>query len=167
MDLQHTWTLTHDEFFDNIKEIGSFHTVEGFWRLYNNIPSASKLPHRHNFRWFKTNGASYLAEDETNIGGGQWIVEIRSREMLDDAVLDILLAMIGQTLHGCVCGMVVNVRNRADRVCIWTTKAETDEIQTLGNTIREIIRDRAGTITFKLHDAQSYNTFQAKAILHA
>lgn len=118
--LQHSWCLWHDRYFQNQKNIHSFSTIEGFWRLYNNIPDCATIPHKHNLRWFKQ-GVSTMSEHSDNIHGCQWVISIEKRDNLSQISLHLILGMIGQTM--CIAdevnGITVNVRNRCDRVCVW------------------------------------------------
>ena len=164
--LQHTWTLYHDLYFDAMKRVIDVPTVETFWGVYNNIPKSSALCHKSNYRYIRE-GGSPLAEHDSNKDGGQWVIDVPARTDLDAVLLDLLLGVIGQTLDptDSVVGVVVNVRNRGDRVALWTNRESSSE---LGKAIREVAGVRAGDIVFKRHcDADNNSTFTAKAFLTA
>jgi len=55
-----------------LKPLGSFNTVQGFWRYWNNIVDPSRFPNDSNLRLFKR-GIKPMWEDASNIHGGRWV----------------------------------------------------------------------------------------------
>ncbi|KAK4787921.1 hypothetical protein SAY86_011754 [Trapa natans] len=133
--LEHSWTF----WFDNpsakarqvawgasMRPIYSFSTVEDFWGLYNNIHHPSKLSVGADLYCFKHN-IEPKWEDPVCANGGKWTVNF-SRGKSDVCWLYTLLAMIGEQFdHGDeICGVVVNVRARQDKVSLWTKNASNE-----------------------------------------
>lgn len=68
-------------------------------------------------------------EDEANKNGGRWLINVdkKQRNMdLDHFWLEILLAMIGEgfdDFSNDICGAVVNIRPKNDKLALWTGDA--------------------------------------------
>lgn len=170
--LQDSWSFFTDEYFQNMLKVIDFKTVEGFWRLFNNIPSPSILPHRRNYRMFK-NSIQPFAEDPENICGGQWILSVAENADLDKAYLEIVLAVIGNTIstEGDVNGVVLNARFSCSRISVWVNHGGLgDRQRTIGRKLRELVPNCQGDIVFKLHQETSdknNSAFLARVLLKA
>ncbi|KAK4769983.1 hypothetical protein SAY87_030515 [Trapa incisa] len=159
--LEHSWTF----WFDNpsakarqvawgasMRPIYSFSTVEDFWGLYNNIHHPSKLSVGADLYCFKHN-IEPKWEDPVCANGGKWTVNF-SRGKSDVCWLYTLLAMIGEQFdHGDeICGVVVNVRARQDKVSLWTKNASNESAMvSIGKQWKELV-DCNETIGFIFHD---------------
>jgi translation initiation factor 4E len=126
----------------NIKEVYSFHSVEDFWRLYNNITLPSQLQIGCSYNLFKE-GIEPKWEDPSNAKGGKWTLIIqKTKGLLDKLWLWLILGCIGEMLEGMedVCGIVVNVRKGQDKLCIWTKDAENqDAVVKMGLSIKKAL----------------------------
>ena len=124
--LENAWTLW---FFKNDKSrtwkenqrpIITVTTVEDFWRLYNNISVASRLPPGSDYSLFKE-GIFPDWEDHRNAAGGRWIINVDRQhrvQVLDNYWLEILFYLIGEhaaNLAHIVNRAVVNVRGKGDK----------------------------------------------------
>ena len=96
--------------------------------MYNHIKSVPELRTGSDYSLFKQ-GIRPMWEDEANINGGRWLITLdrkqRSTE-LDRYWLETLLCMIGEGFNefsNDVCGAVVNVRARQDKLALWTGDA--------------------------------------------
>lgn len=127
-----------------IKKLNTFHTVEDFWCLYNNIVPPSRLSPGSNFHLFKE-GIEPKWEDPCNERGGKWILAMPRayRETrLDDFWLRTVLSTIGENfMHSEeVCGCVISMRKSQDKIAVWTTDAEnTEAILSIGQQMREFL----------------------------
>ncbi|XP_030893536.1 eukaryotic translation initiation factor 4E [Leptonychotes weddellii] len=99
----------------NLRLISKFDTVEDFW-----------------------------AEDEKNKRGGRWLITLNKQQRrsdLDRFWLETLLCLIGESFDDYsddVCGAVVNVRTKGDKIAIWTTECENREAVThIGRVYKE------------------------------
>ncbi|PKI69075.1 hypothetical protein CRG98_010544 [Punica granatum] len=133
--LEHSWTFWFDsgssktkqaEWGASMRPIYTFSTVEEFWSLYNNIHHPSTLAvgvdlycfnHKIEPKW----------EDPVCANGGKWTVNF-NRYKSDTCWLYTLLAMIGEQFdHGDeICGAVVNVRGKQERISLWTKNASNE-----------------------------------------
>eukprot|EP01126_Amoeba_proteus_P066456 TRINITY_DN9616_c0_g1_i14.p1 TRINITY_DN9616_c0_g1~~TRINITY_DN9616_c0_g1_i14.p1 ORF type:complete len:171 (-),score=18.73 TRINITY_DN9616_c0_g1_i14:495-1007(-) len=114
-----------------LKEIYSFDSVEDFWSLWNNIKGAHELAIGCTYHVFKM-GIEPMWESPENHNGGRWIFTLepshRTADELNTLWLNTILACIGNTFEeaASICGVVVNIRKSADKICIWT-KCASDE----------------------------------------
>lgn len=163
------WHLDNDRrksWVDNLKNHYSFNTIEGFWRLHNNIVEPSHLKFGDDYYYFKK-GIRPMWEDEANVKGGRWIVNFDRRqrgEHLDDCWLEIVMLVIGATLTNDddVCGVAANIRPKGCKVCVWTTRASNGEaVLDIGKKIKEVLKLlQNDTIEFQTHNSNikiSYN----------
>ncbi|CAH6792216.1 unknown_gene_11175 [Phodopus roborovskii] len=111
----------------NLRLISKFVTVEDFWALYNHIQLSSNLMPGCDYSLFK-DGIEPMWEDEKNKRGGRWLITLNKqqrRKSFDDYTDD-------------VCGAVVNVRAKGDKIAIWTTECENrDAVTHIGRVYKE------------------------------
>lgn len=158
--LQFEWTLWYQEmdrsknWEDTLNEVTSFSTVEDFWSLYNHIKSPSDIKVGSDYSLFKK-GIRPMWEDEGNKRGGRWMLNIArgQRQELDKYWLDTILCLIGEAFENAeeICGAVVNVRPKGDKIAIWTANYNNrDAVMSIGR----IYKERLGlkfAITYHLH----------------
>ncbi|XP_027330919.1 eukaryotic translation initiation factor 4E-1-like isoform X2 [Abrus precatorius] len=136
--LENSWTFWFDspsakskqaEWGSSIRPIYTFATVEEFWSIYNNIHHPSKLAVGADFHCFKYR-IEPKWEDPICANGGKWTVTFPKGKS-DTSWLYTLLAMIGEQFdHGDeICGAVVNVRNRQEKIALWTKNAANEAAQ--------------------------------------
>ncbi|ONK70351.1 uncharacterized protein A4U43_C05F32830 [Asparagus officinalis] len=170
--LEHSWTFWFDnlsakskqvDWGSSIRSVHTFATVEDFWGLYNNIHHPSKLAVGADFSCFKY-GTEPKWEDPVCANGGKWTISC-SRGKVDNWWLQTLLAMIGEQFdHGDdICGAVVNVRAKQEKISIWTKNGLNEASQlSIGKQWKEFL-DYNEPIGFVLHDdAKKHDRF-AKA----
>ncbi|KAL8032348.1 hypothetical protein ABFX02_13G090100 [Erythranthe guttata] len=159
--LEHSWTFWFDNpsaknkqaaWGSSIRPIFTFSSVEDFWSVYNNVHHPSKLAVGADFHCFK-NKIEPKWEDPVCANGGKWTVNF-SRGKSDTAWLYTLLAMIGEQFdYGDeICGAVVNVRARQEKISIWTKNAANEVAQvSIGKQWKEFL-DYNESIGFIFHD---------------
>eukprot|EP00126_Sphaerothecum_destruens_P014040 Sdes_comp24078_c0_seq1m22140 len=142
--LQNKWTFwydlqerkaTDDNWGQGMREVYSFDTVEDFWAIYNNILPASALPLGASYFLFKS-GIHPSWEDPKNANGGRFFYAFPKNEVkgkdrkdtLNDLWLDILLALIGETLDDDdeACGVVLAIRKFQEKFAIWTSDHQSE-----------------------------------------
>jgi len=67
-------SMSTEEYTESLNNIGSFNTVQKFWRYFNNMPSLEKISARSNIYIFKEN-IQPKWEDDHNIHGGIWNIK--------------------------------------------------------------------------------------------
>ncbi|XP_050075536.1 eukaryotic translation initiation factor 4E1 [Anopheles maculipalpis] len=155
--LQHTWTLWYLEadrtksWTDSMNEVTSFSTVEDFWSLYNHIRGPSEIKVGGDYMLFKSH-IRPMWEDEANKHGGRWTLTIH-KHLSDKYWLDTVLCLIGEAFECSdqICGAIVNVRQRIDKISIWTANYEN---RAAVMHIGKIYKERLGlrdNIHYQLH----------------
>ncbi|DBB04491.1 hypothetical protein WJX77_000531 [Trebouxia sp. C0004] len=141
--LEHKWTLwfdnpsgkqKQDTWGSSLRSVYTFDTVEDFWCLYNNIKPPSWVSSGADFHLFKK-GIEPKWEDPRCEHGGKWTVLVpkgpNTKQTMDTYWLNAMMACIGEqfTEGDEICGIVVNVRARQDRLCMWTKTASNEAAQ--------------------------------------
>ncbi|KAK4491613.1 hypothetical protein RD792_002368 [Penstemon davidsonii] len=136
--LEHSWTFWFDNpsvkskqaaWGSSIRPIYTFSSVQDFWSVYNNIHHPSKLAVGADLHCFK-NKVEPKWEDPVCANGGKWTM-IFTRGKSDTSWLFTLLAMIGEQFdYGDeICGAVVNVRGKQEKIALWTKNAANEAAQ--------------------------------------
>ncbi|KXJ18840.1 eukaryotic translation initiation factor 4E-1A [Exaiptasia diaphana] len=131
---------------DNLRIVTSFDTVEDFWAVFNHIQSASKLSSGCDYSLFK-DGIEPMWEDARNKNGGRWLLNTTKHQRaadLDRFWLETLLLLIGEAFQEYsdnVNGAVIQIRNKGDKLAIWTDNAKDQEGAT---RIGQIFKERVG-----------------------
>ncbi|CAN7031511.1 hypothetical protein BRARA_H00906 [Brassica rapa] len=159
--LEHSWTFWFDNpsvklkqatWGSSLRSVFTFSTVEEFWSLFNNMRGPSKLAGGADFYCFKHN-IEPKWEDPICANGGKWTMNF-PKEKSDKPWLYTLLALIGEQFdHGDeICGAVVNVRGKQERISIWTKNASNEAAQvSIGKQWKEFI-DYNNSIGFIIHE---------------
>lgn len=159
--LEHSWTFWFDNpsakskqvaWGSSIRPIYTFSTVEEFWSLYNNIHRPSRLAAGADLHCFK-NRIEPKWEDPVCAPGGKWTMTF-PKSKSDTCWLYTLLAMIGEQFdHGDeICGAVVNVRARQEKIALWTKNAVNEPAQmSIGKQWKELLDYNDG-IGFIFHE---------------
>ncbi|KAF5182347.1 Eukaryotic translation initiation factor 4e [Thalictrum thalictroides] len=159
--LEHSWTFWFDNHFgkskkitwgNSIRPVYTCSTVEDFWCLYNNIHHPSKLVVGADLYCFK-HLIQPKWEDPVCANGGKWTISF-SRGRADTCWLSTLLAMIGEQFdHGDeICGAVVNVRPKQEKISLWTKNALNGTAQfSIGKQWKEFL-DYNDNIGFIVHE---------------
>lgn len=159
--LQNTWSLwfydndRNKTWEENLIELTTFDTVEDFWRLYHHIKLPSELRQGHDYAVFKQ-GIRPMWEDDANKMGGRWLISLEKKQRnsdLDRFWLDVVLLLIGENFDHSeeICGAVVNVRAKIDKIGVWTadTSKQHANIE-IGRKIKEQLGIH-GKIGFQVH----------------
>lgn len=115
----------------------SFHSLESFWKVYNNILSVDHLPSNTDFFLFK----DYIKpewEDIKNKNGGRWIYDIawdKSKHQFishhtEQVWLKLILSLIGNLFEEneyFICGIVLSIRHYNNKISIWTCNSKDEE----------------------------------------
>uniref|UniRef100_A0A8C9EVM9 Eukaryotic translation initiation factor 4E family member 1B n=1 Tax=Pavo cristatus TaxID=9049 RepID=A0A8C9EVM9_PAVCR len=127
----------------NLRLVTKFSTVEDFWALYTHIQLASKLTSGCDYSLFK-DGIEPMWEDSQNKRGGRWLITLAKQQRhteLDRFWLETLLCLIGEMFDEYsdeVCGAVINIRAKGDKIAIWTREAENREgVTHIGRVYKE------------------------------
>ncbi|XP_020621700.1 eukaryotic translation initiation factor 4E-1A-like [Orbicella faveolata] len=128
---------------DNLRLVTSFDTVEDFWAIYNHIQAASRLQSGCDYSLFKE-GIQPMWEDDRNRQGGRWLVNTQKnfrQQELDRLWVETMMLLIGEMFGDfstSVCGAVVQIRTKGDKLAIWTNNAADKEANlSIGRKFKE------------------------------
>ncbi|XP_058909629.1 eukaryotic translation initiation factor 4E type 2 isoform X7 [Kogia breviceps] len=137
----------------NVKQIGTFASVEQFWRFYSHMVRPGDLTGHSDFHLFKE-GIKPMWEDDANKNGGKWIIRLR-KGLASRCWENLILAMLGEQfmVGEEICGAVVSVRFQEDIISIWN-KTASDQATTarIRDTLRRVLNLPPNTIMeYKTH----------------
>eukprot|EP00245_Coleochaete_scutata_P001074 TRINITY_DN1130_c0_g1_i1.p1 TRINITY_DN1130_c0_g1~~TRINITY_DN1130_c0_g1_i1.p1 ORF type:complete len:220 (+),score=46.70 TRINITY_DN1130_c0_g1_i1:143-802(+) len=172
--LEHHWTLWFDnpaakkggQWGSSLRPVYTFGTVEDFWCLYNNVVQPSRLVAGADFHCFKK-GIEPMWEDPKCASGGKWtaVLPRGNKQALDTSWLHTLLAMIGEQFEegDDICGAVVQIRNKQDRIALWTKTASNESMQmSIGKQWRGMVADTNEKLGYLVHDDAKRQEKKAK-----
>ncbi|KAK6145915.1 hypothetical protein DH2020_019784 [Rehmannia glutinosa] len=178
--LERRWTFWYDNqskpkqgaaWGSSLRKVYTFDTVEEFWwniyplkelsvsellsdfSLYDQIFKPSKFPANADFHLFRA-GVEPKWEDPECANGGKWTVTSSKKANLDNMWLETLMALIGEQFDESdeICGVVASVRQRQDKLSLWTKTAANEAVQMgIGRKWKEII-DVTDKISYNFHD---------------
>lgn len=116
--------------------------VEGFCRYFNWLKPPSKLERSSNYHLFK-DGIKPMWEDPANAKGGKWVLTIKNNpQLLDRCWSWLAMALVGEELDEKdeICGAVVSLRAKIDRIQLWTrVKDDVESINALGKKFIKLL----------------------------
>ncbi|KAJ7664694.1 translation initiation factor eIF 4e-like domain-containing protein [Mycena rosella] len=123
--------------------VGEFSTVEEFCRYFNWLKPPSQLERNSNYHLFKA-GIKPMWEDEANANGGKWVLTMKNNAALLDRCWNWLaMALVGEELeegHDIICGAVVSLRSKVDRIQVWTrTKDDVERLNAIGKKLVKLL----------------------------
>jgi translation initiation factor 4E len=149
------------EFRAGLHKVGSFDTIESFWKLYLYLKRPSAL---------ESNVNLYLFRDAPDIApmwecfpkGGCWILKIKKKRDSGASVLgkmwqDMVFSAIGECFEEPdVVGISVHIRSREDLISVWNRDNTNEDIRFhIGEKMKQILDlDPATMIEYK-HNATS------------
>ena len=122
--------------------IGEFDTVEEFCRYFNWLKPPSKLEKNSNYHIFKS-GIKPMWEDPANANGGKWVLTMKNNPALLDRCWNWLaMALVGEELEEGdeICGAVVSLRSKVDRIQVWTRgKDDVEKLNGIGKRLIKLL----------------------------
>ncbi|KAJ4469989.1 hypothetical protein C8J55DRAFT_551560 [Lentinula edodes] len=127
----------------NLTVIGSFTTVEQFCRYFNWLKPPSLLERNSNYHLFKS-PIKPMWEDPANASGGKWVLTMRNNpELLDRCWGWLCMALVGEELEEGgdeICGAVVSLRAKVDRIQVWTRrKDDVEKLNAIGKKLVKLL----------------------------
>jgi len=159
LKLSHDWCFYCDDgnfyngkaqnYYDQMIKLGSFNTVENFWRYFNATEETLRRlsPPKFNMRMFKVD-IKPMWEDPNNRKGGKWIITCPlSMDGIMKIWKDVLLATItgfgSDTELADLCGCVLVGRRERMEVQIWTkSKPKTEKIAETVDILKGTIKEK-------------------------
>lgn len=154
-----------DQYMEGLKQLGSFNTIEGFYRHYTYLLRPNELPRDHNILLFRK---GYKPMWEEFPEGGCWIIRVKrkaSQCYVNRMWENLLLASIGEEFElPDVVGCVLSTRLKDDVLSVWNlTNRDTPARFRIGEKLREILDlDMNALIQYKEHmqSLQDYSTYR-------
>lgn len=128
-----------DQFEENLQCVGTFSTVQEFWRYWNAI-DLQKLGAFCSLSVFRK-PIKPMWEDDHNKNGGQWILRCSDRDQSMDFFNKLALSLIGGYFecHERLCGVVLTVKPKFNILSLWTKKMETGAYIPVDMELRELL----------------------------
>ena len=129
-----------DEYEAGLTVIGEFDTVESFCRYFNWLKPPSKLERNSNYHLFKS-GIKPMWEDDANAHGGKWVLTMKNNpQLLDRCWSWLAMALVGEDLDEGdeICGAVVSLRSKVDRIQLWTRSKE--DVEKINGIARKMVK---------------------------
>ncbi|KAH9943526.1 eukaryotic translation initiation factor 4E class II [Amylocystis lapponica] len=131
-----------DEYEAGLTVIGEFDTVETYCRYFNWLKPPSRLERNSNYHLFKS-GIKPMWEDPANAGGGKWVLTMKNNgPLLDRCWSWLAMALVGEDLDEGdeICGAVVSLRSKVDRIQVWTrSKDDVEKINGIGRKMAKVL----------------------------
>ena len=154
-------------------KLGSFNTIESFWKMFVHIKRPSTLELNVNL-YLMRDGPNYAPLWEAFPKGGCWILKIKKKKDAGASVLgkmwqDLVFATIGEVFEEPdVVGISVCIRKNEDLISVWNADSRNTDIKfKIGEKMKEILDLEPNTvIEYKYHaeSMQDMSTFRnAKA----
>lgn len=148
-----------------IKNIGTFDTVEDFWKHYNFLRRPNDIADPVDLHLFRT-GIKPMWEDPANKNGGKWVIRLR-KGLASRCWENLLLAVVGgmyQCTSG-ICGVVCSVKYQDDLISVWTRNAQ-DEGNKAGvkEMIKTVLDITSGSahLEYRAHDQAMRQVYQRR-----
>jgi translation initiation factor 4E len=122
--------------------VGEFETVESYCRYFNWLKPPSKLERNSNYHLFKS-GIKPMWEDEANANGGKWVLTMKNNPaLLDQCWQWLTMALVGEELDESdeICGAVVSLRSKVDRIQLWMrSKDDVEKVNGIGRKLVKLL----------------------------
>lgn len=134
----HPSATESDDYEAGLTVIGDFNTVETFCRYFNWLKPPSRLERNSNYHLFKT-GIKPMWEDPANANGGKWVLTMKNNpQLLDRCWSWLAMALVGEELDEGdeICGAVVSLRSKVDRIQLWIRgKDDVERVNSIGRRL--------------------------------
>lgn len=154
-----------DQYMEGLRQLGTFNTVQGFYRHYAHLMRPSEFPRDHNCYMFRKN---YKPMWEEFPEGGCWIIRIKrkaSQSYVNHMWENLLLACVGEAFEmPDVAGCVLSTRLKDDVLSIWNISNVNSAARfRIGERLKEVLDLNMTTlIQYKDHmqSLQDYSTYR-------
>lgn len=156
-----------NQFAHSLNELGSFNTLEGFWRHYSFMSQPSDLASNLNVMVFRE---GLTPAWESFPKGGCWIVRVRKGNGIINRLWEeLLISVVCELFHDLdLVGVTLSVRERNDMLSVWT---QSEKRFPIGERLKEILSlDMSTLVEYQLFSNATKNlsTFRnTKAYVYA
>ena len=152
---------------DEIKTLGSFNTIEGFWSYYRHMVRPDKLPSGCEINLFQE-GIQPMWEDEANKGGARFILRIKPN-YANKFWEELLIGYIGEQCddNDDICGLVLSIKNTEIQIGVWTKALEEKTKASITNWILKTLGlSSAAEICLRNHPRKDEQSNQTQKTYH-
>eukprot|EP00484_Ammonia_sp_Unknown_P030910 CAMPEP_0197024858 /NCGR_PEP_ID=MMETSP1384-20130603/5335_1 /TAXON_ID=29189 /ORGANISM="Ammonia sp." /LENGTH=235 /DNA_ID=CAMNT_0042453315 /DNA_START=104 /DNA_END=811 /DNA_ORIENTATION=- len=160
--LQTPWTLywlnkahlapnsSQQSYLQSLRKLGTFNSVESFWRHYVHLKRPSGLDHGFNVALFRAN---LVPAWESFPTGGCWIIKIAKKEkFLNQLWEELLMSTIGENfLTPELVGVLMCIRRDVCNITVWNRDNTKNDVRfRIGERLKEILNlDEESTVEYK------------------
>jgi len=142
--------VTEQAYLSNLRSLGTFNSIETFWKHYCHLKKPSALPHGFNIELFRANLTPAWESFPT---GGCWIIRVPKNEpFLDRLWEELLMAVIGENfLTPELVGVVLAVRKEIVNITVWNRDNQKNDVRfRIGERLKELLNlDEESTVEYK------------------
>lgn len=155
----------------NLIKLGTFSTLEGFWRHYANIQAPEQIPRDHDLFLMRH---TFVPAWETFPNGGCWFIKVKKRNGTINRLWEELVCACVAELFGepDVVGVAISTRAKEDVLSVWNKDNSTPDAKyRIGERLKNILNLGSSTqVEYKLFksamvDGSSFRN--AKAYVYA
>jgi len=156
------------EYLDNLVYVGTFSSIEGFWRYYSHLKNPSELTKNNRYTLYVFR-ANLQPAWETFPNGGCWIVKISHENNFVDILWEkLLFNVVGENFWTPeLVGVAVSRRENEDIITVWNRDNTQGETRySIGERLKEILNlDPSTVVEYKFfHMAQKDGSTHANAM---
>jgi len=136
------------EYLDDLIYVGTFNSIEGFWRYYSHLKSPSQLPKNNRYTLYVFR-ANLQPAWETFPNGGCWIVKISHQNNFVDILWEkLLFNVVGENFWTPeLVGVAVSRRQNEDMITVWNRDNTQGETRySIGERLKEILNLDPSTV---------------------
>lgn len=154
-DCQAKRNLSSEGYSSILNEISTIETIPQLLYLLDNLEKATAWPLNSNVHFFR-GGIQPLWEDQANMKGGKWVMELPKGFGVVNTELEktwertVLYAASEMIDNKIVCGCVLSPRRSFDRIALWT-KTIDEDVVAIGREWREVVGFKK-ELVFKVHE---------------
>mmetsp|Transcript_16420 Transcript_16420/g.14714 ORF Transcript_16420/g.14714 Transcript_16420/m.14714 type:complete len:232 (+) Transcript_16420:93-788(+) len=141
---------SQESYLSNLRKLGTFNSIESFWRHYTHLKRPSKLEHGFNIALFRVN---LVPAWESFPTGGCWIIKIAKKEpFLDGLWEELIMSTIGENfLTPELVGLLLSIRREVCMITVWNRDNTKNDVRfRIGERLKEILNlDEESTVEYK------------------
>lgn len=131
----------------NLRDLGSFDSVQSFWRHYSHLQVPDQLPRDFNYYLFRNNE---IPAWETFPEGGSWIIKVRKGNgVINRLWEELCFACIGEWFEEPdVVGVALSTRNKDDNIAVWNRGPDMNA--RIGERLKDLLNlDESTSVEYK------------------
>merc|ERR1712130_803981 len=144
---------SEEAYLKNLRKLGTFNSIESFWRHYVHLKRPSRLDHGFTVALFRAN---LVPAWESFPTGGCWIIKIAKKEVfLDGLWEELLMSVIGENFSTPeLVGILMSIRREVCMITVWNRDNTKNDVRfRIGERLKEILNlDEESTVEYKFFE---------------